>query len=98
MRVRLGVGLRHGGARPLLIFPGGEHKGARLATWAAAPVHLLRANVRVRVRVIGLALNQSLSLRLSLSLSLSLSLILSLSLALALITLTQPSPCAARSG
>ena len=52
MRVRLGVGLRHGGARPLLIFPGGEHKGARLATWAAAPVHLLRAKVRVRVRVI----------------------------------------------
>ena len=43
VRVRLGVGLRHGGARPLLIFPGGEHKGARLATWAAAPVHLLRA-------------------------------------------------------
>ena len=36
VRVRLGVGLRHGGARPLLIFPGGEHKGARLATWAAA--------------------------------------------------------------
>ena len=96
MRVRLGVGLRHGGARPLLIFPGGEHKGARLATWAAAPVHLLRAKVSVRVRVIGLALNQSLSLRLRLSLSLSL--ILSLSLALALITLTQPSPCAARSG